>query len=540
MKIKLLFTFIFLLIQSEFPQSISGELTSCTGAHLIRADIQIISNTPSFPKPIIKVLKVNEDGKFYIPSEFIGFYKIRFCGIDHKPLEVPFFINNNENITVKIKLEANRIDDSSELKIIGDFNNYSKGKSAILMEKNGDGKYVATITATADTLAFQILESSNKNNPINKTQADYFYLEDDGNYISVLKTKKDAQYQIIVNRNDFKDTICNKSVYFENENTTKFVYELIKDIDERKLKQNLRFDEFIKNGGDRNSFKPDYTEDIKALKVLAENTTKEKAAYYYFAIAKLSGITDSVNCENILAAFSETSPIWSIAPNLIRTITSNKTKQEQLLYFENIYNNHKDESIKPFLLLEILNNAKELNDVEKTKKYYEMFVDKYPNNEFYLIVKNEYSPNRNMQVGKIVPEFEFTSIDDSTLTLFNENIKGKVYLIDFWATWCVPCVEEMKGLHDAYDKYKKNGLNIISVSMDFNIDEVYKFRKEKWPLPWFNSFLKYDPNNKIVKDFELIIIPKPVLINQTGKIIASGMDLRGSKLDETLNKLFNP
>ena len=154
------------------------------------------------------------------------------------------------------------------------------------------------------------------------------------------------------------------------------------------------------------------------------------------------------------------------------------------------------------------------------------------------MVKSQYSPDRNIQIGKNIPTFSLTSIDDTTLVLTNNKIKNRIYLIDFWATWCAPCISEMKYLQKAFEKYESKGLNIISVSLDFKIDDVRKFRKEKWSLPWFNSFIKYDSNNQLIKDFELTSIPKPMLINGDGKIIATDMQLRGESLDKTLSKLF--
>ena len=536
----LFFTFFILFIQNNYSQSITGTLTSCDNTQLKRADIQILSNAPVFPKPIIKTINISQNGGFKIQFENPGFYKIRFCGVDHQPFEIPFFINDTANINVEIKIVPNYVDEIKELKIIGDFNNFSWGKSAIKMVKDDGDNYVSEIKAISDTLAYQILGISNNNHSVNYSQADYFILDDGGDYLSVLRTKKDTIVTIKVYKMNIVSPNCQPAVVFKNENSiTKFVYSLIEDINKRQSLQKKSFDEFVKNEGDKTKYNYDWANDVEELKSLSLKSPKENKAFYYWAIAELTGRSDTTINNQILKTFPENSPVWSISPNLIQRIISIYSKEEQLEYFIKFIDSNNDETIKPIILQNLLGIADELNKNDIVSKYYKLFVSKYSDSRFYELVKNRYSPERKIQVGEKVPQFSFFSIDDSTIVLDNDKIRGKIYLIDFWATWCGPCIGEMEYIHKAYKKYKSKGLNIISVSLDFKLENMIKFRNEKWPLPWFNTFLEYDPNSQIIKDFELISIPKPILVDATGIIIGTDMQLRGDRLDITLKKLFN-
>lgn len=156
--------------------------------------------------------------------------------------------------------------------------------------------------------------------------------------------------------------------------------------------------------------------------------------------------------------------------------------------------------------------------------------------------KAELEREPKLKDGMMVPDFEVPSMEDPSVKYSKEGMMGKVYMIDFWATWCGPCVGEMKTLHEAYNKFKNKGLEIISFSCDAKPEDVAPFRKDRWPMPWKHVFFgrgKECLYPKIKEDFDLRFIPSPFLIDKTGKIVAMGDELRGEKLIKTLEKFFD-
>lgn len=140
--------------------------------------------------------------------------------------------------------------------------------------------------------------------------------------------------------------------------------------------------------------------------------------------------------------------------------------------------------------------------------------------------------------GEKAPNFELISPDGKKIQL--SDLKGKVVLIDFWASWCRPCRMENPNLVDAYQKYKKSkftvgkGFEIYSVSLDRNAD-AWKKGIETDGLVWKNH--GWDQEGKIAAAYQVRSIPSAFLIDGEGTIIAAGDELRGMGLHLQLDRI---
>ncbi len=117
-------------------------------------------------------------------------------------------------------------------------------------------------------------------------------------------------------------------------------------------------------------------------------------------------------------------------------------------------------------------------------------------------------------VGKPV-DISFTALDGKKVNL--KDLKGKVVLIDFWATWCTICMEEMPNVKAAYQKYHPQGFEIVGISLDEKKSLVTKYlAKEKIPWPQYFDGLEW--KNKFAKRFAVEELPTMWLIDKRGNV----------------------
>lgn len=150
-----------------------------------------------------------------------------------------------------------------------------------------------------------------------------------------------------------------------------------------------------------------------------------------------------------------------------------------------------------------------------------------------------FAQNTGTNIGDKAPELVFKDPKGKELKL--SSLKGKVVLIDFWASWCGPCRKENPNLVSAYAKYKDakfkkgKGFEIFSVSLDNNADSwVAAIEKDKLDWPYHVSDLGYW-NSKGAQIYGVNSIPASYLIDENGIII--GKNLRGNALHEALDQL---
>ncbi|MDR1003992.1 MAG: AhpC/TSA family protein [Prevotellaceae bacterium] len=155
----------------------------------------------------------------------------------------------------------------------------------------------------------------------------------------------------------------------------------------------------------------------------------------------------------------------------------------------------------------------------------------YNNDVAIQRIKSNVEKMKKTAVGSKFSDFEMKTPDDKPIKLSDYAGKGKVVLVDFWASWCPPCRAEMPTLVKLYALYKNKGFEIVGVSLDRTGDAWKKGIKDlniTWPQM---SDLKYW-NSEAAAIYAVSSIPHLMLIGKDGTIIARG--LRGEELEAKL------
>jgi thiol-disulfide isomerase/thioredoxin len=193
--------------------------------------------------------------------------------------------------------------------------------------------------------------------------------------------------------------------------------------------------------------------------------------------------------------------------------------------------------LKTNLIMSQLVSARMQGDEKNLKLYYDMAMKYFEGTSFGKTIQERFTPTISIGVGKNVPAFKVKALGDSTKFYTNGTFKGKLVLLDFWATWCGPCVGEMENLHKAYERFKSKNFEILSLSLDQKPEDVVKFRKDKWKMPWLHTIVTND--RELTNAFEIVSIPRPILMDGSGKIVAMEEELRGIHLEATLSRLLS-
>ncbi|GGH73522.1 peroxiredoxin [Filimonas zeae] len=140
---------------------------------------------------------------------------------------------------------------------------------------------------------------------------------------------------------------------------------------------------------------------------------------------------------------------------------------------------------------------------------------------------------RLVATGKPAPTFTQNDINGNPLAL--SSLKGKVVLLDFWASWCSPCRAENPNMLKQYKLYKDKGFEILSVSLDSD-KKPWLQAIEKDGLPWLHVSDLKGWNNEVGRLYGVRGVPACYLIDTEGNIIAT--DVRGEKLNAKLAEIF--
>lgn len=138
---------------------------------------------------------------------------------------------------------------------------------------------------------------------------------------------------------------------------------------------------------------------------------------------------------------------------------------------------------------------------------------------------------RTLVPGTKFPDFAEKDLAGKPLSI--SGLKGKVVLVDFWATWCAPCRAELPNIIKTYEKHHAAGFEVIGISLDSDRAKLESFLKAQ-KMPWPQYFDDAGVNNQLAKKFGVAQIPETYLLDREGKIIARR--LRGEALETAVAK----
>jgi thiol-disulfide isomerase/thioredoxin len=142
---------------------------------------------------------------------------------------------------------------------------------------------------------------------------------------------------------------------------------------------------------------------------------------------------------------------------------------------------------------------------------------------------------RRLELPGKTMEITGTQVDGSPFDW--SKYRGKVVLVDFWATWCGPCLGELPNVKKNYELYHDKGFDVVGISLDDNRQKLEDFLVKE-QSPWANIFEGGGWETPMAVYYGINSIPRAILVDKEGKVVS--MNARGGELDKLLAELLGP
>jgi peroxiredoxin len=263
--------------------------------------------------------------------------------------------------------------------------------------------------------------------------------------------------------------------------------------------------------------------------------TKLTALFAAAAFA-LSGLT--VTAQDSSSAATELKSLVSKVQTKLKD--GKKTEADlapEMKEFDALLEKHKGEKtddVAQILYMQAMLYSQVLDNETKSDELLAKLEKEFPDSKQAATIKQQAAAKKvraGLKAGAQFPDFQVKDLAGKPLSI--SGLKGKVVLIDFWATWCGPCVAELPNVLKAYEQYHKDGFEIVGISLDSDKAKLEKFIADK-KMTWAQFFDGKGWKNELGQKYGVNSIPATYLLNGEGIIV--GENLRGEKLVTAVGK----
>ncbi|MDZ7659491.1 TlpA disulfide reductase family protein [Fodinibius sp.] len=185
----------------------------------------------------------------------------------------------------------------------------------------------------------------------------------------------------------------------------------------------------------------------------------------------------------------------------------------------------------------LYNRLRYYHEKDKKEEWHSDFtqlVSNHPEHFRTAYVYDRYAPEQPIKKGEPLIYDSFNGLKEGETISLSE-IKESYLLIDFWATWCGPCIESLPALKETYQEFRESDFAILSISLDENPEQVVRFRENEMAMPWYHAYEKR--GSKKVREMGIVGIPYYLLLGPERKVITKDQSkLKGDSLAITLQK----
>ena len=530
--------------------------------------LEALSNPTDDSTPALRQVSVAELGAFRLDVQGLrGFFELTISAPDHQPERAVLYLDPEQRpLTIRATLAPYAIRATPEPALIGSFNDFALEQGTIPMTRAVDGAYHGEIVTDDPGIEYQIVglvqplflkNQGAQDYGVNAPGSASMVLAPDGHYRSK-ETSREGRLEVtlVIPESD-PDAQGALLVYPEESASARFV--------QFERAQSQAIDAYLDayqallatdpnvetiDGFNKNYARAPLSRALSHFLASSPSTHLRNAAYLSY-LHHVGGRLDSIDATFLDASIvaqtikdiSPLDPIWSTSRNALFSLTWSHLIQPITgvdEYLDEYQRAHADETIKAELLGYRLDVASYGGHDDQAQRLYQTLITAYPDTDSARRARKNFSSDKAVWPGKPVPSFAFVGLDGETYS--KEKLLGRPYLIDFWGTWCAPCLHEMPLLHELYETYKDGGFTIVSVACEPDDDSMFhRFREKRWSMPWIHHVIQdcsASDDHPLLTTFEVTSFPAPVLVDAAGLVVAVRADAMGEDLREEVRRLF--
>jgi thiol-disulfide isomerase/thioredoxin len=475
-----------------------------------------------------RALVAGADGAFHVKVRGPGFVPVSFTGVDHRQHTVGVFFDG-QPIALEVKLGTyEREGPGAEPRLVvftrGEAGGAPQERREVRLARRPDGVLEAQLEVAGEVL-YEVRYVA-RGRAVNGPQADGFEYDGDGDYLSVLRGP--GPLTVRLDPGALPPPGRATVTRFRDAGSRAARIAAVHEAAALRVAQATEGDAF--RG--------------PLLAALAAETDPDVAAALRIAYfvppppAPLSEASRAV-ARALLAALGPDASLWSLRPEaVIPAAAAAGGRREDLAYVDRVFDGLRPPEVAARFLRARLLAAAHAGREDEVSRLYPLMTSRFGDTAVARATQF-LDPSRQIRIGRPLPDFDLVALPDRPRTpaahVTRQSLRGKVVLLDFWGTWCKPCVAEMGTLHEVHGKYRDRGFTIVSVAGNDTLDAVTRFREAgRFPMPWTNVVLGAAEMEATLRQFEVHSFPSPILIDGEGKVLNLGDELRGEELKRSV------